>query len=77
MVNPMQLEDHKFTAWLDRLVEARKNRQERRQRPYRNVQWVQKEIEIFEKAGIIAKSVSPWASLIVIVPKKTAPGEPP
>ena len=23
MVNPMQLEDHKFTAWLDRLVEAR------------------------------------------------------
>ena len=36
MVNPMQLQDHKFTAWLDRLVEARKNRQERRQRPYRN-----------------------------------------
>ena len=36
MVNPMQLQDHEFTAWLDRLVEARKNRQERRQRPYRN-----------------------------------------
>ena len=36
MVNPMQLQDHKFTAWLDRLVEARKNQQERRQRPYRN-----------------------------------------
>ena len=32
----MQLQDHEFTAWLDRLVEARKNRQERRQRPYRN-----------------------------------------
>ena len=31
----MQLQDHEFTAWLDRLVEARKNRQERRQRPYR------------------------------------------
>ena len=31
MVNPMQLQDHEFTAWLDRLVEARKNRQERRQ----------------------------------------------
>ena len=29
MVNPMQLQDHEFTAWLDRLVEARKNRQER------------------------------------------------
>ena len=36
MVNPMQLQDHKFTAWLDRLVEARKNRQEEKQRPYRN-----------------------------------------
>ena len=36
MVNPMQLQDHKFTAWLNRLVEARKNRQEKQQRPYRN-----------------------------------------
>ena len=25
MVNQMQLQDHEFTAWLDRLVEARKN----------------------------------------------------
>ena len=31
----MQLQDHKFTAWLDRLVEARKNRQEKCQRPFR------------------------------------------
>ena len=36
MVNPMQLQNHEFTAWLDRLVEARKNRQEKRQWPYRN-----------------------------------------
>ena len=36
MVNPMQLQDHEFIAWLDRLVEARKNRQEKRQQPYRN-----------------------------------------
>ena len=36
MVNPMQLQDHEFTAWLDRLVKARKNRQDRRQCPYRN-----------------------------------------
>ena len=43
----------------------------------KHVQWVQEEIEILEKAEIIAKSVSPWASPIVIVPKKTAPGEPP
>ena len=35
MVNPMQLQDHKFTAWLDILVEARKNRQEKCQHPYR------------------------------------------
>ena len=51
------------------------------QRPYtlalKHVQWVQEEIEILERAGIIAKSVSPWASPIVIVPKKMAPGEPP
>ena len=32
----MQLQDHKFTAWLERLVEARKNRQENKSRPYRN-----------------------------------------
>ena len=51
------------------------------QRPYtlalKHVQWVQDEIEILEKAGIIAKSVSPWASPIVIVPTKTVPAEPP
>ena len=29
MVNLMQLQDHKFTAWLDRLIEARRNRQEK------------------------------------------------
>ena len=50
------------------------------QRPYtlalRHIQWVQEEIEILKKAGIIEKSVSPWASPIVIVPKKTAPVEP-
>ena len=30
-----------------------------------------------EKAGVIVRSFSPWASPIVIVPKRTAPGEPP
>ena len=30
-----------------------------------------------EKAGVIVRSVSPWASPIVIIPKRTAPGEPP
>ena len=36
LVNPMQLTDMEFTTWLEKLVEARKNRQERRPRPYRN-----------------------------------------
>ena len=39
--------------------------------------WVQKELEILEKAGVIVRSVSPWASPIVIVPKRTDTGEPP
>ena len=39
--------------------------------------WVQKEITTLEKAGIITKSILPWASPVVIVPKKSAPGEPP
>ena len=51
------------------------------QRPYslllKHVEWVTKELEILEKAGVISRSVSPWASLIVIVPKKSEPGEPP
>ena len=39
--------------------------------------WVQKEITTLEKAGIITKSISPLASPVVIVPKKSAQGEPP
>ena len=50
-------------------------------RPYTLVlkhhKWVQEEIETLERAGIIAKSMSPWASPIAIVPKKSQPGEPP
>ena len=51
------------------------------QRPYtlplKHHDWVKKEIEQLECAGIIEKSLSPWASPIVIVPKKSSPGEPP
>ena len=36
MVNPVNLSDAEFTNWMEKLVEARKNRQERRPRPYRN-----------------------------------------
>ena len=39
--------------------------------------WVQQEIESLERAGIITRSVSPWASPVIMVPKKSAPGEPP
>ena len=51
------------------------------QRPYnlplKHADWVQKELDTLEKAGVITRSVSPWASPMVIVPKKTEPGESP
>ena len=51
------------------------------QRPYnlplKHSDWVQRELDTLAKAGVITRSVSPWASPIVIVPKKTEPGEPP
>ena len=45
--------------------------------PLKYAAWVQKELEILEKVGVIVRSVSPWASPIVVVPKRTAPGEHP
>ena len=45
--------------------------------PLKYYDWVQKEIETLERAGIIERCISPWASPVVIVPKKSAPGEPP
>ena len=43
--------------------------------PLKHAASVQKELEILEKTGVIVRSVSPWASPIVVVPKRTAPGE--
>ena len=37
--------------------------------PLKHAEWVQKELEILEKAGVIVRSVSPWASPIVVVQK--------
>ena len=45
--------------------------------PLKHYKWVQREIESLECAGAITKSMSKWPSPIVIVPKKSAPGEPP
>ena len=45
--------------------------------PLKHYEWVQREIESLKRAGVITKSMSKWASPIVIVPKKSAPGEPP
>ena len=50
------------------------------QRPYtlplKHATWVQKELEILEKSGVTVRVVSPWVSPIVVVPKRTALGEP-
>ena len=45
--------------------------------PLKHYEWIQREIESLEHAGIITKSMSKWASPIVIVPEKLASGEPP
>ena len=45
--------------------------------PLKHYKWVQREIESLEHAGVITKSMSKWASPIVVVPKKSAPQEPP
>ena len=45
--------------------------------PLKHTTWVQRELEILEKAGVIERSISPRASPIVMVPKRTAPGKPP
>ena len=44
--------------------------------PLKHREWVRKELETLEKAGVIVTSISPWASPIVVVPKKTEPEEP-
>ena len=45
--------------------------------PLKHYDWVRKEIETLEKAGVIERSLSPWASPVIVVPKKSAPDEPP
>ena len=49
------------------------------QRPYnlplKHIDWVKKELNTLEKAGVITRSVSPWVSPIVIVPKRNSSGK--
>ena len=45
--------------------------------PLKHYDWVHQEIETLEKAGLIERSLSPWASPVIVVPKKSAPDEPP
>ncbi len=42
-----------------------------------HVDWLREELTKLEEAGVIEQCISPWASPIVIVPKKTIPGHPP
>ena len=39
--------------------------------PLKHREWVQKELKTLKKAGVIVRSITPWASPIVVVPKKT------
>ena len=45
--------------------------------PLKHYDWVRQEIETLEKSGVIERSLSRWASPVIVVPKKSAPYEPP
>ena len=44
--------------------------------PLKHCDWVCQEIETLEKSGFIERSLSRWASPVIVVPKKSAPDEP-
>ena len=45
--------------------------------PLKYATWVQQELDILERAGVIIGHLSPWGSPIIIVPKRTSPAEMP
>ena len=45
--------------------------------PLKHYNWVRQEIETLEKSGVIERSLLRWASPVIVVPKKSAPDEPP
>ena len=44
--------------------------------PLKHYEWVRQEIETLEKSGVIERSLSRWASPVIVVPKKSAPDKP-
>ena len=38
--------------------------------PLKHYDWVRQEIETLEKSGVIERSLSRWASPVIVVPKK-------
>ena len=45
--------------------------------PLKHYDWVRQEIETLEKSGVIERSLSRWASPVIVVPVKSALDEPP
>ena len=45
--------------------------------PLNHYDWVRQEIETLEKSGVIERSLLRWVSPVIVVPKKSAPDEPP
>ena len=45
--------------------------------PLKHYDWVQQEIESLEQVGIITRSVSPWASPIIVIPRSQPQEKPP
>ena len=45
--------------------------------PLKHYDSVRQEIETLEKSGVIERSLSRWASPVIVVPKKSAPDKPP
>ena len=45
--------------------------------PLKHYDWVRQEIETLEKSGVIERSLSRWASPVIVVHKKSASDEPP
>ena len=41
--------------------------------PLKHYDWVRQEIETLKKSGVIEKSLSRWASPVIVVPKKSVP----